>query len=122
MAYEAHTVTLTTNGAETATGYTPVTTGKIQSISYIKTDFTNGVDFAITTETTLQNVWVETNVDASETVAPRQPTRDYAGAASLYAAAGEPVEDHIWLGNERLKIVVTNGGATKTGTFIVIVG
>ena len=121
MYCEAHTVTLTT-ATGTATGYTPVVTGRIINVIYQKTDFADGVDFTITTEDTAQNVWVDTNINASETVAPRQPTHDAAGAASLYAAAGEPVEDYIYACGERIKIAIASGGTSKTGTFIVIVG
>ena len=122
MAYaEAKTVSVTTDSSGDSTDYTPVVTGKIISIAYAKTDFADGVDFTITTETTTQNLWVDTNINASETVAPRQPTHDSVGAASLYAAGDEPVEDYIYAVNERIKIVVANGGSTKTGAFTVIV-
>lgn len=51
------------------------------------------------------------------TKAARQPTSDNAGAASLYAAAGEPVEDYIWVHGEALTFTVANGGDTLSGTF-----
>lgn len=114
-------VTATTNGSGAATVYTEVATGFIHDVQYIKTDFTDGVDFTITTETTARNVWVDTNVNASEVVAPRQPTHNTAGAASLYAAVGEPVEDKIAIDKERIKIVIASGGDTKTGTFYVTI-
>jgi len=44
------------------------------------------------------------------------------GAAAVYAAAGEPVEGDIWLSDEKIKLVVANGAATKSGTFYVWVG
>jgi len=122
MSYaEKHTVSLTTDSGGDATGFTPVVTGKVISISYVKTDYDNGVDFTITTEDSLQNLWVESDVNAAKAVAPRQPTHDTIGAASLYAAAGEPVEDHIYAVQERIKIVVAQGGNAKTGAFTVIV-
>ena len=122
MAYaEAKTVSVTTDSSGDSTDYTPVVTGKIINVIYAKTDFADGVDFTITTETTTQNLWVDTNINASETVAPRQPTHDSVGAASLYAAGDEPVEDYIYAVNERIKIVVDDGGDTKTGAFTVII-
>jgi len=48
---------------------------------------------------------------------PRYATHDETGAASLYAAAGEPVEDKMAAGPEQLTFTVANGGATKLGTF-----
>ncbi len=122
MAYaERHTVSLTTDSNGDATGYTPVVTGRIITVVYTKTDFTDGVDFTITTEDSTQNVWVDTNINATETVAPRQATHDNVGDASLYAAGGEPVEDYIYAANERIKIVIASGGDTKTGAITVII-
>lgn len=51
------------------------------------------------------------------TKAARQPTSDAAGAASLYAAAGEPVEDYIWVNGENLTFTVANGGNVLSGVF-----
>ena len=99
-------VVVATVAAGTATAYTERLSGRINRISYIKVDFADTVDFTITAEKTLQNVWVEENVTASKVIAPRQPTCDYTGTASSYAASGEPVEDHIVLCHERLKIVI----------------
>ncbi len=38
----------------------------------------------------------------------------------MYAAGGEPVEGHIVMVGDRLKIVLSNGGDTKTGTFTLV--
>ena len=124
MAYcERHTVSVTTASNGTATYYTPHVTGRIINVIYTKTDFTNGVVFTITTEDTLQNIWVETAVDASKTCAPRQATHSTVGVASVYNDDGdEPVEDYIWAVDERIKIVISAGGATKTGTIDVLIG
>ena len=48
---------------------------------------------------------------------PRAATHDETGAASLYAAAGEPVEDAMATGPGELTFTVAQGGATKAGTF-----
>lgn len=50
------------------------------------------------------------------TKAPRQATHDTAGVASLYAAAGEPVEGLLYVGGEPLTVTVAQGGDTKSGT------
>ena len=39
------------------------------------------------------------------------------GSASLYAAAGEPVEAPVCVANDRLKVIIGSGGGTKSGTF-----
>ena len=118
-----HTVIVTTIVGGTATAYTTAKiTGRILGIRYVKTDFTNGVDFTIVGETTATPIWTQVNVDASVTVAPRQATCDTAGVASLYAAGGEPVEDYIVLADERISITIAQGGDLKVGTFHFLIG
>lgn len=123
MHVQRHTVTVTTDAAGAATAYTSgLVNGRIFSIKYTKSTFDNGVDFTITTEDTAQNLWVESDVNATATRAPRQPTHDSVGAASLYASGGEPVEGYICAASERIKIVIAQGGNTKTGTFDILAG
>ncbi len=110
-------VELTTAADGTVTGFTEVVTGLLSQIRYVKTDFAAGVDFTITSEATGETLWTEADVNASVTKAPRQATHDAAGAASLYASGGEAVEDKIALARDRIKIVIAQGGDTKTGTF-----
>lgn len=118
-----HAVAVTTAADGSATAYTSAAVnGAVRSIQYVKTDFDNGVDFAITLETTGQGLWTESNVNASAIRCPRQPTHDAIGAASLYAAGGEPVEDFIYAADERVKIVIAQGGNVKTGTFYITTG
>lgn len=123
---QRHTVTVTTAADGSATAYTEyAVTGAVLSIQYVKPvsgSFDNGVDFTITAEATGQGLWTDTNVNASETVCPRQPTHDAAGAALLFAAGGAAVNDHIYLANERVKIIIAQGGNAKVGTFYVTVG
>lgn len=123
---QSYTVSVTTAADGTATAYTgAVVNGRILTVVYAKdgtTPYDAGVDFTITTESTTQNVWVESNVNASKTVAPRQATHDTIGVASLYAAAGEPVETFVWAAAERIKIVLAQGGNAKVGAFTIIVG
>lgn len=122
MYLERHTVELTTAADESATGYSPVVTGRVLAIHYVKDDFANGVDFTITSEVTGQGIWTESDVNASASRAPRQPTHGQDGSASLYAATGEPVEDYIALAQDRVKIVIANGGVAKSGSFILVIG
>lgn len=123
MYAERHTVTLVTDASGDATGYSPVVTGKVSQIRYVKdgsTPFDNTVDFTITAEATGETIWAEPNVTASKTVAPRQATHGTDGAGSLYAAGGVPVQDKITLAKDRVKIVVAQGGNTKTGAFHIV--
>lgn len=114
-------VTVTTAADGTATAYTPRLSGKLCAVHYVKTDFANGVDFAITSEATGQGIWTDSDVNASEVVQPRVPTHDQVGAALLYGAGGTAVADRIALANDRVKIVIAQGGNAKTGTFHVLV-
>lgn len=111
------TVTVTTDASGDATAYTTVVTGKLSQIRYVKSDFDAGVDFTITAEATGETLWAQNDVNASATVAPRQATHSTAGVAALYAAAGSAVLDKIALANDRIKIVVAQGGNAKSGTF-----
>lgn len=122
MYAERHVVALTTDSSGNATGYTPVVTGPIRTIRYVKTDFDNGIDVTVTLEATGEAVWTGTDVNASATVAPRQATHSVAGAASAYASGGTAVNDMIVAASDRVKIVVAQGGNVKSGTFHVVVG
>lgn len=114
-------VTVTTAADGTATAYTPRLSGMIQQIEYVKTDFAAGVDFNITGEATGVGLWTESDVNASAVRAPRQACHSQVGAAQLYAAGGTAVTDRIGLSNDRVKIVIAQGGATKTGAFHIVV-
>jgi len=117
-------VTVTTAADETATAYLPaampVLNGLLDRILYTKIDFADGVDFAITLESTGETLWAQEDVNASAVVAPRQATHDTAGVAALYAAVGQAVRDRIGISNDRIKIVIAAGGVAKRGTFTVV--
>jgi len=106
-------VDVTTAADGSATEYTDVIRGKIIAVKYLKSDYADTVDFTITTETSLRNVWVDTNITATETVVPKE-LNDGTDGADLTG-----VYDHIRVFNERVKIVLAGGGDTKSGTFTV---
>ena len=116
-----HTVALTSGTGQTGTAYSPYISGFIESIQYVKTDYADGVDFTITAEATGETIWTEADVNAAVIKYPRAATHSTAGVASLYAAAGEAVTDRIALGRDRVKIVLAQAGATKSGTFVITV-
>lgn len=110
---QAESVTATTAPDGSATVYTAVIRGRVLAVRYTKVDFADGVDFTITTEESLQNVWVDTNINASETVSPKL-LNDGTDGADLTA-----IYDHVRAFNERIKIVIAQGGNAKTGIFTV---
>lgn len=114
-------VTAVTAADGSATKYTPYFSGKVTAIHYIKTDYTDGVDFTITAEATGETIWTESNVNAAKACYPRGPTHSNAGVAALYAAGGVAVNDLIRLSRDRVKIVIASGGDTHTGAFHVVV-
>lgn len=118
------TVVATSDGSQVGTHYTPYLSGYIESIQYVKADsggYTDGVDFTITADATGETLWTDTNINASEVVRPRAATHTTAGVAALYASTGTAVNDRIALGRDRVKIVLAQAGASKTGTFVITV-
>lgn len=118
------TVVATSDGSQVGTHYSPYLSGYIESVQYVKdgsNGYTDGVDFTITAEATGESIWVDTNINASEVVRPRAATHTTAGVAALYAGSGEAVNDRIALGRDRVKIVLAQAGASKTGTFVITV-
>lgn len=114
-------VDVTCDAAGAATVYSPYLSGWLASIQYVKTNFTDGVDFTITAEATGETLWTEANVNAAKVCYPRAATHSTAGVAALYAAGGTAVNDRIALGRDRVKIVIASGGNATTGSFWVVV-
>lgn len=124
MSYaERHAVTLTTDAGGDCTAYSPVVTGKVSQLRWVKPGsggITNAT-FAVTSEATGETIWSEAAISASVTLAPRQATHSTAGAAALYAAGGAAVSDKIALAQDRVKIVVSGGGNTLTGVLHIVI-
>jgi hypothetical protein len=117
-------VTVTTAADGTATAYTPRVSGHIHSVHYVKDGsnaYADGVDFAVTAEATGENIWTEANVNASAVRYPRAATHSQAGVAALYASGGTAVLDRVAVANDRIKIVLAQGGNAKVGAFLVLI-
>jgi hypothetical protein len=128
MFTKKETIALTGSADGTGTFYSaPIQFGRVLSVTYIK-DGTNPLtsgeaDIVITAEATSAPILTITNAAATATYYPRAATCDVSGAASLYAAGGEPVEDHIPICADRIKVVLAQAGdATKVGTIVVVLG
>lgn len=123
MYIKRETVNVTTDASGDATAYSKVVNGRILSVQYVKTDFADGVDFTITLETTGRGLWTESNVNAAAIRAPRQPAHSQVGAALYFNdESDEPVVAPICADDERVKIVIADGGDTKSGTFHITIG
>jgi hypothetical protein len=115
-----YTITATTNSGGAATADSPLLSGKVHAIIYDKVDFADGVDFTITALATGETIWSESNVNADASCYPRVPTHTTARVAALYAAGGSAVLDKIGIGNDRVRVVIAQGGNVKTGTFYLL--
>ena len=126
MKVERYSVSVTTAADGSATAYSPTITGAISSIAYVA-DGTNPyaatVDFAITVESTGQGLWTQSDITASGTRAPRQPTHEQDGTDRFFSSAvsEHTVPDLICLANDRVKIVLAQGGNVKVGQFVITV-
>lgn len=126
MAYvQREVVDITTDAGGDGTGYTGVVTGRVLAIRYVAdgtNPYANTADFTVTAEASGLSVVTVTNESGSNTYYPRAATVSTANAAALYAAGGTAVNDCIPVAQERVKIVVAQGGNTKTGRFHVYIG
>lgn len=121
MAVRRFKINVTTAADGSYTGYSPYLSGKLRQVEYVKTNFTDGVDFTITAEATGATLWTESNVNAAKVCAPRIATHSNAGVAAVYASGGTAVNDMYALGRDRVKIVLASGGNATTGAFHIVV-
>jgi hypothetical protein len=126
MFIQREIVALAVSSGGAQTTYTGRVSGRVLQITYVpdaSTPLDTGADFTITGEDTGTPILTITNVGTTAvTMAPRQATVTVANAAALYASGGVAVLDHIYLAGERIKIVVAQGGTSKTGTLYVLIG
>jgi hypothetical protein len=126
MAYvKRHAVAVTTDASGDVTAYTPAVNGFVHAVMYEpdgSSPLATGADITVTGSVSAIPVVTVTNLGTSAVAKyPRDATADVADAASLYAAAGEPVEARIPVADESVKIVVAQGGNAKSGTFHVYI-
>jgi hypothetical protein len=118
---ESVTVVTAADGSATAyIGTGAPLTGRVVSIRYVKSNYTDGVDFTITAEATGETLWTESDVNASKTCLPRAATHSTAGVAATYDGT-RAVLDAPVIVNDRIKIVIASGGNATSGTFHAIV-
>lgn len=122
MYVERHVVPIVVNASGDATAYTPVVNGGVLQVHFINTDLASTVDITITGETTGQAIFAQSDIAASFVKAPRQPLYSQSGAAMLYASGGTALAGLIVVCRERIKIVVAQGGVSKSGAVHVVVG
>ncbi len=108
------TVPVTTASGGGATVVTAPIRGVINRIEYVKDDFADGVDFAISI-TDGPGLWTQDDVNAS---AARYPLIEgHKADGTTQTGAFVPVA----VADDTVTIAVTNGGDTKSGTFVFTV-
>lgn len=95
-------------------------TGKIHALIYTKVDYADTVDFTITLEGTGEGVWTQLNRTATQKVYPRVPVHDQVGGAVTYDGSNE-IYERLEMVQDRIKIVLAQGGDTKSGAFALVV-
>lgn len=123
---QKHSVSITTASDGTATAYTsePVT-GRVLQMRYVPNATTPllGATATITAEDTAVPILTQTGLAASAIQrAPLQETHGPTGAVALYASGGASVYGSVIVAMERIKVAITSGGATKSGTIHFWVG
>lgn len=122
MALRRFVVPITVDENGDGEAYSPVLSGKLVSFRYIKDDFAgDDLAFVITAEANGETLWAEEDVTASATRYPRAATHTTAGAAALYADAGQAVLAPIALSQDRVKFVIAGAGDETSGTFHVTI-
>lgn len=125
MAYiQRVAVTVTTNSSGDGTGYAEVGSGgSVLGVRYVKNDYANGVDFVITDDTTGMAILTATDVNASATYYPRAQIHDTADGTVMTLNGTQKQVAPVPVGaGGRIKVVVAQGGATKSGTFHFLLG
>lgn len=120
-----HVVDITTDGSGDATAYTAVpVNGVVHAIRYVAdgtAPYTNTADVTITAETSGAAIVAITNLAATVTILPRVPVQDETAADALFAAGGTKLRDRPAVAGERVKFVIAQGGASKSGRWHVYI-
>ena len=110
---QEYSVTITTSAAQTATVYAGSRiVGTVQAIKYEPGTLDTGADLTITGETTGVPILTQANAGTSDIW---YSPRTLASANTDGTAATDAFEE-IWLFEERIKVAVAQGGASKAGT------
>lgn len=121
-------ISVTTDGAGAAdeSSQHPVN-GRVLELRYTPdgtSPLDTSADITVTGRQSGRAIVTKANIGTTAfSLAPRQPTHKVSdGSAALYAAAGEGVHDFVYLAGERIRVVVAQGAAAKSGVFEFLIG
>jgi hypothetical protein len=122
MYVERHTVSIITATGGAYDGYSDTLTGAIHEIAYslgaTGSTLASTADFSITTERDGVVLWSQSNVPiAAKQVRPRRTATTVSGITATNASLTEPV----MVQNDRVHVVIAQGGNTKAGTISVTI-
>jgi len=126
MFIDLHSLTLTVNASGAATVYSTLpVSGRVLQMRYVPhatTPLDTGADLTITGEDTGVAIATLSNIGtAALTKLPRQPTHGLTGTALVYAGT-DAVAEPVYVAGERIKVVVAQGGVSKSGTLHISLG
>jgi hypothetical protein len=125
MRIRKETIAVTTDASGDFTGYTAVVNGTLLSIQYLvdgTAPLATGADVVFTADETETAILTQANMGtASLSSQPRMQTHDHTDGSNVDIAVGHLFPAEIPIADERIKLVVTNGGDTKVGTFVVLI-
>ena len=122
MFAERLTVPLTTNASGACEAYSdPIQAGRVLAVRYVKTNFDNSVDFTITAEKTGESILALTDQTTAGVWYPRAQVHGITGTGLTLDGTRLLVEP-ILLVNDRVKVVIAQGGNAKTGSIELLIG
>lgn len=122
MYAERHQVAIVTAADGSFTGYTPVLTGRVLGVRLDSVDLDSGIDITITGESTGIAILALTDQGGSDaTYYPRHQVCGPTGTALTYDGT-RTVNEPPLIVNERIKVLVAQGGNVKSGTLHLLVG
>lgn len=116
-------VPMTTDAGGNNTSYSGNLVGRLTGLVVSIPDsggIANTANFAVTAEATAEPIVTLTNVATSAPYYPRLQVHDNVGAGKTYDGTRK-IAEPVRLANDRVKIVLTGGGNTKSVTVLLIV-
>ena len=123
---EKLSVTITVDASGDGVGYISsklgVNNGFIRAIQYVKDDYADGIGIVITGKTSGIPILTVTAMNASAFCYPMAVACKRADGTNAEYATGFGMRVHIPIVDEQIKIVVSSGGVSKSGTFNIWLG